>query len=83
MPKREGRNIDIPHLVLFRMYGPDHPDNFSLTYTNAFEVTNFLNAWLTEAGVKGCVLLVTCQQIPAEEFYPQPDNPEMEENENG
>jgi len=76
---KQDRNIDIPHCFLTRIKeGSGEPD-FTITLNGAYDVTKHLEAWLAEAGVKGCVLYLTAQLIEAEKFFQADDNPEESE----
>lgn len=79
MPERAGRNIDIPHMFLTKLTQVDGLPDFTISLDGAFSATKHLDAWLEEAGIKGCVLYLTAQLIPAEDFFGPLHGEETEE----
>lgn len=78
------QTMDLPHIFLQRLKEDSEEVDFLIPLSGPYDVTKHIDAWGTEAGLKGRVLLLTAQLLPGETFYPEQDqNQEREDLDNG
>jgi len=74
----------LPSIFLQRLKDGTEETDYMVTLFGAYEAANYIDVWSKEAGVKGCVLLLSAMLIPSEEWYGGNDQePEKETESDG